>query len=83
MKRVARLPENESIKSTVKLLGCTALFVVEWLVLAVVAGVVWSAAAGLAVLVACPVSGYVTVRWAEAVQDLRGARPQDAHASLG
>ena len=34
MKRVARLPDNESIKSTVKLLGCAVLFFVEWVVLA-------------------------------------------------
>ena len=73
MKRVARLPDNESIKSTVKLLGCAVLFFVEWVVLALVAGYVWNAAAGLAVLIGCPLSGYVTVWWAERVQDLRSA----------
>ncbi len=71
MKRVSRLPDNESIKSTVKLLGCAVLFFVEWVALAVVAGLVWNAAAALVVLIGCPVSGAVTVWWADQVRDLR------------
>jgi 1-acyl-sn-glycerol-3-phosphate acyltransferase len=74
MKRVSRLPDSESIKSTVKLLGCAVLFFVEWVVLAVLAGFAWNAVAALAVLVGCPLSGYVTVWWAERVRDVRNAR---------
>jgi 1-acyl-sn-glycerol-3-phosphate acyltransferase len=73
VKRVSRLPHNESIKSTVKLLGCAVLFFVEWVVLAVLAGLAWNPVAALAVLVGCPLSGYVTVWWAERVRDLRSS----------
>ena len=72
VKRVARLPANEGMKSTVKLLGCTALFVIEWIVLGVIAAIVSSPIAGLAVLVVCPLSGYVTVRFAEGVREAGG-----------
>ena len=72
MKRVGRLPRNEGIRSTVKLLGCAVLFAVEWIVLAVIAGVAWGTGAGLAVLVGCPLSGYVAVRFVERVRDAGG-----------
>jgi 1-acyl-sn-glycerol-3-phosphate acyltransferase len=72
MKRVAARPQNEGMKSTVKLLGCAVLFLVEWIVLAVVAGVLWGPVAALATLVGCPLAGYVTVRFAEGVHDAGG-----------
>jgi glycerol-3-phosphate O-acyltransferase / dihydroxyacetone phosphate acyltransferase len=72
MKQVARVPRNEGMKSTVKLLGCTALFVLEWVVLGVTAGILAGPLTGLAVLVACPTAGYVTVRFAEGVRDAGG-----------
>jgi 1-acyl-sn-glycerol-3-phosphate acyltransferase len=72
MKRVALLPHNEGIKSTVKLLGCTVLFLVEWIALAVLAAILWRPLAAAATLVACPLAGYVTVRFAEGVHDAGG-----------
>jgi 1-acyl-sn-glycerol-3-phosphate acyltransferase len=72
MKRVGRLPRNEGIRSTVKLLGCAVLFVVEWVVLAAIAAVSWGPVIGLAVLVGCPLSGYVAARFAERVRDAGG-----------
>jgi 1-acyl-sn-glycerol-3-phosphate acyltransferase len=72
MKRVGRLPRNESIRSTVKLLGCAVLFLVEWIVLAVLAGLAWGAPVALAVFVVCPLSGYVAVRFADHVRDAGG-----------
>ncbi|MCU1391823.1 MAG: hypothetical protein JWM34_251 [Ilumatobacteraceae bacterium] len=77
VKRLARLPKGESIRSTVKLLGCTALFVIEW---TAIAGVTWrkrGPLAGAVALVAAPTSGYVAVRFAEALRD---ATPEPAGA---
>lgn len=65
MKRVGQLPRNESIKSTVKLLGCAGLFAVEWLAVGVVAALRWGPLAGLAAVVLCPFTGWVTVRTTE------------------
>ncbi len=68
MKRLARLPKNEGIKSTVKLLGCAALFALEWIALAGIAALMTNLGVGVVVLVGCPLAGYVTVRFAERVQ---------------
>jgi 1-acyl-sn-glycerol-3-phosphate acyltransferase len=69
VKGLARLPKSESIRSTVKLLGCTALFLLEW---AGIAAFTWRKrgplAAGVALL-AAPASGYVAVRFAETLRD--------------
>ncbi len=69
MKRAATMPRSESIKSTVKLLGCTVLFVAEWLGLS---AWVWRKRGALPAaltLVACPTTGYVAVRFAETLRD--------------
>jgi len=73
MKRAARLPKSESIRSSVKLLGCTALFVAEWLGIGIYIWRKRGPAAAAVAVVAAPVSGYVAVRFAETVRDI-GAR---------
>jgi glycerol-3-phosphate O-acyltransferase / dihydroxyacetone phosphate acyltransferase len=72
MKRLGRLPKNEGIRSTVKLLGCTGLFTIEWIALATLAAFQFGGWAGLAVLFGCPAAGYVTVRFAERVKATGG-----------
>ena len=47
MKRVGAVPTNESIKATVKLLGCFVLFTLVYVVLGVVVGETWGPWAGL------------------------------------
>jgi hypothetical protein len=72
MRRVGRLPRNESIKSTVKLLGCFALFNLEYLAIAEVVrrkrGPVYATAAFLA----APLSGYATLRLSERAKAVGG-----------
>lgn len=46
MKRVGAVPTNESIKATVKLLGCFVLFTLVYVVLGVVVGETWGPWAG-------------------------------------
>ena len=80
IKRLARFPKGESIRSTVKLLGCTVLFLIEW---STIAGVIWRRRGPLpaaVAFVACPVSGYVAVRFAEALRD---ASPTTINAPIG
>lgn len=69
VKLSARLPRSESIKSTVKLLGSTVLFVTEWTALAAVAGRARGKLAAAVTAVAAPLSGYVAVRFAETIRD--------------
>jgi glycerol-3-phosphate O-acyltransferase / dihydroxyacetone phosphate acyltransferase len=72
MKRLARLPANEGIKATVKLLGCFILFVIVYAALGVLAGRAFGAWVGLAVAVAAPGCGYVAVRLGERAQRIGG-----------
>jgi 1-acyl-sn-glycerol-3-phosphate acyltransferase len=72
MKRVARMPSNEGIRATVKLLGCFVLFAIVYAVLGVLAGRAAGPWVGAAVAVAAPLCGYLTVRLAERVQRIGG-----------
>jgi 1-acyl-sn-glycerol-3-phosphate acyltransferase len=72
MKRVGTVPTNESIKATVKLLGCFVLFTLVYVVLGVVFGETWGPAAGLGAAVGAPICGYATVRLAERVKRIGG-----------
>jgi hypothetical protein len=67
MKRIARRPKNEGVKSTVKILGSLVLFSVVYAVLAALAWSRLGAPAGVVVLVLCPLAGYTTVRFAERI----------------
>ncbi len=69
VRHVARLPRDNSTKSTIKLLGCTTLFTIEWVGLGALAWRFRGRIAGLATLVAAPLTGYVAVRFAETVRD--------------
>ena len=69
VKRVAGLPKDESVRSTVKLLGCTISFLIDWLGLG---SLVWrnrGPLAGAVAAVASPLSGYVGIRVAETLRD--------------
>lgn len=70
VKRAGRLPKNESIRSSIKLLGSTALFLTEWLGIGIFIWRKRGPAAAAVAVVAAPISGYVAVRFAETVRDL-------------
>jgi hypothetical protein len=72
MKRIGRLPKNESIKSTVKLVGCFFGFTIDYLVIAeaVRRKRGWLAAA--IAFVAAPLSGYATLRLSERIKSAGG-----------
>ena len=72
MRRIGARPANEGMRATVKLLGCTVLFSALYSALAVVAGRRRGPLAALAAFAAGPLTGYVTVRWAERVHQLDG-----------
>ncbi|MDQ6617355.1 MAG: lysophospholipid acyltransferase family protein [Actinomycetota bacterium] len=65
MKRVGKLPKNESVKSTIKLLGCFALFTVDYLAIALVVRRKRGLLAAVAAFFAAPVSGYTALRLSE------------------
>lgn len=72
MKRLANLPNDESIRSTVKLLGCFALFIIDYLVIAEVVRRKRGWLAAAIALVACPLSGYATLRLTERARSAGG-----------
>jgi glycerol-3-phosphate O-acyltransferase/dihydroxyacetone phosphate acyltransferase len=72
MKRAGRLPRNESIRSTVKLLGCFALFTIDYLVIAEVTRRKRGIVAGAIAFIAAPLSGYATLRLSERVKSAGG-----------
>ena len=73
MKRVAKIPTNEGVKATVKLLGCFASFTLLYAGLGVLFAELFSPLAGLGAAVAGPISGYFTVRFSERFKRLGGA----------
>jgi glycerol-3-phosphate O-acyltransferase / dihydroxyacetone phosphate acyltransferase len=72
MKGVARLPRDESIKSTVKVVGCFFLFTLEYLVLAEVVRRRRGAWAAAGAFVAAPLSGYAALRVGERAEAVGG-----------
>ena len=68
VKQVARLPRNEGIRSTAKLLGCLLLFPVTYAAVGVVVGSRFGPLAGAAAALAAPVGGYLAVRLSERVR---------------
>jgi hypothetical protein len=72
MKRVGKLPRNESVKSTVKLLGCFALFNIEYLAIAEVVRRKRGFVAGAIAFLVAPLSGYATLRLSERVKSVGG-----------
>lgn len=72
IKVLARLPDNEGMKATVKVGGCFGLFTVGYLGIAVGIARRRGARAGLAALVLAPVSGYVAVLASERLDQAGG-----------
>ncbi len=72
MKRIGARPDNEGMRATVKLLGCTVLFTAVYTAAGIAVGRRRGPLAGVAAFAAGPVSGYVTVRWVERVHRLGG-----------
>lgn len=72
MKRLGRLPRNESIRSTVKLLGCFALFIIDYLAIAEVVRRKRGWLAAAIALVAAPLSGYAALRLSERAKSAGG-----------
>jgi hypothetical protein len=73
IKEIATRPTNESMRATVKVLGCLASFLLVYIGLGVVVGRRRGAAAGVAVATAAPVTGYVAMRFGERVHRIGGA----------
>jgi glycerol-3-phosphate O-acyltransferase/dihydroxyacetone phosphate acyltransferase len=72
MKQIGKRPTNESIKATVKLLGCLFLFAAAYAVVGVLVGRAYGAWAGLGAALAAPLCGFVTVRLLERVRRFGG-----------
>ena len=72
MKLVAARSRNESVKATIKLLGCTASFTATYLGLAEWVRRRRGPVTAAAVLVAAPVSGYATLRLSERLRSVGG-----------
>jgi hypothetical protein len=72
MKRVGTVPGNESVRTTVKLLGCFVLFTLVYTAIGVLVAERWGPWAGLAAAVGAPACGYATVRLAERVKRIGG-----------
>jgi glycerol-3-phosphate O-acyltransferase / dihydroxyacetone phosphate acyltransferase len=73
VRQLSRLPANEGVRSTVKLLGCFFLFSAVYVWLGVVVGEAKGALLGLVAAVGAPACGYVAVRLAERVRRIGGA----------
>ena len=91
MKQVAKMPTNEGIKATVKLLGCFASFTLVYTALGFFVGRAAGAWPGLLAAIGAPLCGYLTVRVAERAQKVGGlvegykfvsARGTDLHSVL-
>ena len=72
VKQIAKLPSNEGIKATVKLLGCFATFTLVYATLGFFVGRAYGAWLGLLAALTAPLCGYVSVRLAERVQRIGG-----------
>ena len=72
MKQVGKRPTNEGMRATVKLLGCSVLFVATYAVLGVLVGRAYGAWAGLAAAIAAPLCGAVTVQFLDRVRRMGG-----------
>jgi glycerol-3-phosphate O-acyltransferase/dihydroxyacetone phosphate acyltransferase len=72
MKKVGSLPANESIKATVKLLGCFVAFTAVYVALGIEIGTRFGPWAGLVAAAAAPVCGYASVRLVERVKRIGG-----------
>ena len=73
VKRLSRVPDNEGMRATVKLLGCFFLFVAVYAVVGIAVGEALGPWFGLLAAAIAPACGYTTVRLAERVHRIGGA----------
>lgn len=74
VKMASRVPNNNGIRATVKLLGCFFMFTAVYAALGVVAGVSLGALVGLLVAAGGPACGYLAVRLMERLRRIETAR---------
>ncbi len=72
MKQIAKMPTNEGVKATVKLLGCFILFVITYVTLGVVVSQNSGPWLGVIAAFGAPLCGYVAVRLFERVKRVGG-----------
>jgi hypothetical protein len=72
VKRLARIPDNDGMRATVKLLGCLAGFTTVYGVIARVVGKRLGRPMGALAFALGPASGYVTVHFLERLQQIGG-----------
>lgn len=72
VKRVARIPDNDGMRATVKLLGCLAGFTTVYAVIARMVGRRMGRPMGALAFALGPASGYVTVHFFERLQRIGG-----------
>jgi 1-acyl-sn-glycerol-3-phosphate acyltransferase len=72
VKRLSRLPSNQGMRATVKLLGCFFLFVVVYAAVGVAVGEAIGPGWGLLASVLAPACGYAAVRMTERIRRIGG-----------
>ena len=72
VKRLARIPANEGMRATVKLLGCFFLFVLTYAVIGVTVGLLFGAWSGAVIAVLAPLGGFIALRLFERIRRVGG-----------
>jgi hypothetical protein len=73
VRRLSRIPGNEGMRATVKLLGCLSSFTVVYAALGVILGVAFGPTVGLVAALCAPACGYLTIRMIERIRRMGGA----------
>jgi glycerol-3-phosphate O-acyltransferase/dihydroxyacetone phosphate acyltransferase len=72
VKRAARVPANQGMRATVKVIGCFFTFTIVYVALGVLAGQRFGPLWGVVAAAGAPLCGYLTVRMAERIRRLGG-----------
>ena len=72
VKGAARVPDNQGMRATVKVIGCFFSFTVVYVVLGVLTGLRFGPLWGVVAAAGAPLCGYLTVRMAERVRRMGG-----------
>ncbi len=73
VKQLSRVPANQGMRATVKLLGCFFLFTATYVTIGVTIGEAFGSPLGLLAAAGAPACGYLTVRMTERVRRIGGA----------
>ncbi len=73
VRRLSRIPRNEGMRATVKLLGCFFSFTAVYTGIGVILGLAFGPAVGLLGALGAPACGYLTIRMIERVRRMGGA----------